>query len=382
MGIRTQPFAGKLFPITQNGCRTVFIKCGTLMITDYCGIEGVLNCIAGANLCCGLNSCCDVSCAEIEVQEYFCAEKLVNVDLGLELIRNLVAGLDFDDVLGTDTEDNLLAVVAAVDDFLGLVSGKLDGLSLDIQECLAAFYSCDCIYEVHLRRSHEACYEQVAGIVIEVLRGIDLLNDTVLHNDDSGTKGHSLCLVVCDVDDGGAKSLVKLSDLGSHLNTKLSIQVGKRLVHKEDLRITNDSTTHSDTLSLAAGKSLRLAVKEVSQVKDSCCLFNSLVDLILRNLAELKTECHVIINGHMRIQSVVLEYHRDVSVLGLNVVHELAVDLEFTGRDIFQTCNHSQSGGLSASGRTYENDEFLISDFHVEILNSLVAVRINLAYIL
>jgi hypothetical protein len=84
----------------------------------------------------------------------------------------------------------------------------------------------------------------------------------------------------------------------------------------------------------------------------------------------------------MRIQSVVLEYHRDISVLGLNVIHELAVDLELTGRDVFQTCDHSQSGGLSASGRAYENDEFFIGDFHVEILNSLVAVGINLAYVL
>jgi hypothetical protein len=84
----------------------------------------------------------------------------------------------------------------------------------------------------------------------------------------------------------------------------------------------------------------------------------------------------------VRIQSVVLEYHCDVSVLGLDVVHELAVDPELTGRDIFQTCDHSQSGGLSASGRAYENDKLFVSNFHVEILNSLIAVGINLAYIL
>ena len=117
---------------------------------DLLGIEGVLNCVAGANLRCRLNSRGDVSVAQIEVQEYFRAEKLVNVDLGLELIRSLLIALDFDDALGTDTEYDRLSVVAAVDDFLGLVSGKLDGLSLDIQECLAAFYSCDCIYEVGL----------------------------------------------------------------------------------------------------------------------------------------------------------------------------------------------------------------------------------------
>ena len=100
---------------------------------DLVGVECVFHSIAGANLCGGLDSCSDVSAAQIEIQEYFCAQKLVYVDLGLELIRNLLLALDFDDVLGTDTEDNLLAVVAAVDQSLSLVSGKLDGLSFDIQ---------------------------------------------------------------------------------------------------------------------------------------------------------------------------------------------------------------------------------------------------------
>ena len=107
---------------------------------DLLGVEGVLNCIAGANLGCRLNSCCDVSIAQIEIQEYFCAQKLVNVDLGLEGIRS--AACDLDDVLGTDTEGNLLAVVTAVDNSLSLVSGKLDGLAFNVKISLAAGYSC------------------------------------------------------------------------------------------------------------------------------------------------------------------------------------------------------------------------------------------------
>ena len=48
---------------------------------------------------------------------------------------------------------------------------------------------------------------------------------------------------------------------------------------------------------------------------------NQLVDLVLWCLSQFQTECHVIVYGHMRIQSVVLEYHCDISVLRLNVVH-------------------------------------------------------------
>src|SRR5574344_1347701 len=44
-------------------------------------------------------------------------------------------------------------------------------------------------------------------LLIQVLRSIYLLDNAVLHNNDSGTKGHSLGLVMCNVDDGGAQSL-------------------------------------------------------------------------------------------------------------------------------------------------------------------------------
>ena len=172
----------------------------------------------------------------------------------------------------------------------------------------------------------------------------DLLNHAILHDDDSGAQGHSLCLVMGDIDDRDAESAVQLCDLSSHLNTELCIQVGQRLIHQEYLGVTDNCTAHGDTLSLTAGKSLRLAVKQLLQIKDLGGLADLLVDLILRHLAELKAECHVIIHGHVRIQSVVLEDHGDISVLGLDIVHHLAIDLEGSGCDILQTCDHTKCG--------------------------------------
>ena len=81
----------------------------------------------------------------------------------------------------------------------------------------------------------------------------------------------------------------------------------------------------------------------------------------------------------MRIQSVVLEYHCDITILRLYIVNYSVTDLQFTGRNIFQTCDHTKCGGLTTSGRSYEDDEFLVSDLKVEILNCFEAVRIHLA---
>ncbi len=82
----------------------------------------------------------------------------------------------------------------------------------------------------------------------------------VLHNYDSGTHGHSFCLVVCNVNECCLKSVVELCDLNTHLYTELSVQVGERLVHEEDLRVTYDSTAESNSLTLTTGESLRLSV--------------------------------------------------------------------------------------------------------------------------
>ena len=109
---------------------------------------------------------------------------------------------------------------------------------------------------------------------------------------------------------------------------------------------------------------------------------NQLVNLLLGSLSQLQTKCHIVIYGHMGIQSVVLEYHGDISVLGLYIVYQFAVDIQFTGGNVFQTCNHTKGSGLTASRWTYENNEFLVSDLQVKIFYCYKSVRVCLCYIL
>ena len=82
----------------------------------------------------------------------------------------------------------------------------------------------------------------------------------------------------------------------------------------------------------------------------------------------------------MRIKSVVLENHRNISVLRSNVVYESVADKEFAFGDFFKTCNHTQCCGLSAAGRTYEDNEFLILDVHGEIGYGNNAAGVALIY--
>ena len=84
----------------------------------------------------------------------------------------------------------------------------------------------------------------------------------------------------------------------------------------------------------------------------------------------------------MRIKSVVLENHRDLSILRSYVVNELVADKELTLGDLLKACNHSKSGGLTTTGRTYEYEKLLVFDFKIEVRNSGNATGILLIDVL
>ncbi len=185
-----------------------------------------------------------------------------------------------------------------------------------------------------------------------------------------------------NVNEGGAESLMNLGELGSHRRTELSVEVRQRLVEKEDLRVTDDSTTKRDTLLLTAGKCLRTAVKKVSDIEDARSFLNAALDLLLRSLAELESERHVIENRHVRIKSVVLEHHRNVAVLRCDIVYEAVAD-EKAHRRRFPQVPRSYGGSLSYRiGRTDKNQKLLILYLKAEVGYCSNSARIFLINVL
>ena len=56
-----------------------------------------------------------------------------------------------------------------------------------------------------------------------------------------------------DIDRGGFKPRMKLSDLGAHLHAKLGIEVRQRFVEQEHIRIANNRPPHGHALTLSTG---------------------------------------------------------------------------------------------------------------------------------
>ena len=238
------------------------------------------------------------------------------------------------------------------------------------------------IEEVHLRHADKAGDEDVRGMVEDLLRGGDLLDDAVLHDHDTVTEGHGLGLVVGDVDEGALDLVAQLDELGTHLVTQLGVQVGQRLVHQEDLRITHDGAADGDALTLAARKRLGLTVEVLGDAQDLGSGANLAVDLVLGDLLELKRKRHVLVHRHIGVQSIALEHHGNVAVLGCHVVDALAVDEHVARSDVLQASNHAHRRGLTAARRANENDKLLVMHGEVKVLHREHAVLGNLEVVL
>ena len=156
------------------------------------------------------------------------------------------------DIFGTDAQNHCFANIRG--EFL-LVHpvGQSDQIPADLCAVNAVALGDDRIQEVHLRGTDKAGHKQVAGEIVQILRSIHLLDDTVFHNDDPVAHRHCLGLVMGDVDKGGLQALMQTADLRTHRGTQLGIQVGKRLVEQEYSWVTHHCASERHTLALTTG---------------------------------------------------------------------------------------------------------------------------------
>ena len=84
----------------------------------------------------------------------------------------------------------------------------------------------------------------------------------------------------------------------------------------------------------------------------------------------------------MWIQSIVLEYHCDITILWLYIVHYLSVDDQITGRNLLKTCDHTKCCRFTTSRWSYEDDKLFICNIQIEIFYCLKSVWINFANVL
>ena len=282
------------------------------------------------------------------------------------------------EVRWADAEDELLAEVVgeprlAADDLgrdLEGVAGEGDRRAV-VPDQLGG-------HEVHRGGADEPGYEQVDRRLEQVLRRVDLLQPPVQEHGYPVAERHGLDLVVRHVHGGDAEPVVQLVERGPHGDAQLGVQVAQWLVHQEGLRLADDGPAHRDPLPLPAGQRARLALEIRLQAQHLGRLIDPPLDLVLRRLAQLQAERQVLLDGHVRVQGVVLEHHGDVPVLGRQVVDHPVADRDGAAGDLLQTGDGPQRGRLAASGRADEHHELAVFDVQAEVVDGLDTACVRL----
>ena len=210
-------------------------------------------------------------------------------------------------------------------------------------------------------------HEHVDRVLVEPLRRVDLLEPPVAHDRDAVAHRHRLGLVVRDVQRRRPELLVQARDVRAHLDAQLRVEVRQRLVHQERLGRAHDRAPQRDPLPLTAGQRPRPPLEQLRDPEprrraaprargstpfSTCCIFSA--------------KPMFSSTRHVRIQRVGLEHHRDVAVLGRDVVDDPRRRSRSRPRRVLEPRDHPQRRRLPGARRPDQDRELAVGDLQVE----------------
>ena len=104
--------------------------------------------------------------------------------------------------------------------------------------------------------------------------------------------------------------------------------------------------------------------------------------LFLGEFGHFEGESHIVGNGHVRIERIVLENHGGIAQFAVDIVYDDVVYFKFARGNLLEPRNHAQHRRLAAAGGADEHDELLVVNLHREVVHRLGAVWINFINIL
>ena len=168
----------------------------------------------------------------------------------------------------------------------GIRYGDLRVRILELDLYVIAFLQKRSLEEIHLRRSDKARNEFIARIIVQIFRGIDLLHESVFHNNDPRSHCHCFYLIVRDVNKCRLKFTVQFADFRSHLRPEFCVQIRQRFVQKHHFGFAYDRASERNALSLSAGHFLRLFIEIFGNTEDIRRFDHFSMDFIFRKFTK------------------------------------------------------------------------------------------------
>ena len=177
-------------------------------------------------------------------------------------------------------------------------------------------------------------------------------------------QGQRFDLVVRDIKNRQIHLPLDAPQLGPEFVPQPGIQVAQRLVEQQKAGIVNQSTSQCDPLLLSSaelGRGSFLVACQPYHLED---LIDLLCRITLGNSSHLQRVTHVLLDGHMRPNSIGLEYQTEISLFGGNKSvprngdNGLAKNRDLAPVRELQTGDYFEGGALTATARTEERQGF------------------------
>src|SRR6202042_1949850 len=136
---------------------------------------------------------------------------------------------------------------------------------------------------------------------------------------------------------------------------------------QEHLRLADDRPPYRDTLPLAARQFSRLPLQQAFEVEDRRRFGDLAAYLALAHSVHAQPEANVLLDVHVRVESIGLEHHRNPSFRGIDIGHVARPDSDLAATPLLEPSDHSEQRGLSASRRTDEDHELAVVDTEIDV---------------
>ena len=233
----------------------------------------------------------------------------------------------------------------------------------------------DAVHDVGI--TDKARDKSVFRLVVNVLRGTDLLNFAAGHDHNGVRHGKGLLLIVGDIDKGDVHLTLQALQFQLHLLAQLEVKCAQRLVQQKDARLVDQTAGNGNTLLLTAGQLMDAAALKPFQADDLEHFQHLGADFLLGHLFQAQAESDILKHIQVREERVLLEHRVHRPLVGRHVGDVLAIKKDIARFRGDKTGNHTQGCRLAAAGGAEEGDKFLVVDVQRESVQDLLSIEID-----
>src|ERR1700694_337697 len=202
-----------------------------------------------------------------------------------------------------------------------------------------------------VRLTDEAQHELGLRRLEHTLCAIDLLDPSRVHDRDPVGYRERLILIVGDENGRDVQPALEIAELDLHLVPQRLVERREGLIEKQHRRFQDQSAGNRDALLLAAGQLGRQSPAQPAQLDHFQRLVHDPPDIGFGHAAHAKAEGHVLPDGHMRKQRIVLEHEANVAPVRRHTGNVATPYFYLSLAWLDQSGNQTQQRRLAATAR-------------------------------